>query len=63
VRPRASDDLHAAGVRRRPGQGREILGASVLVIAAGPAEVAIRVYRSRGFADLRRRLSLERPAA
>jgi GNAT superfamily N-acetyltransferase len=39
---------------------REVLGASTLVIVADPAEGAIRVYRSCGFADAQGQLSFER---
>ena len=42
--------------------GREVLGASTLVIVADPAEVAIRVYRACGFTDVQSQLSLERAA-
>ena len=43
--------------------GRDILGASTLVIVADPADVAIRVYRACGFTGSQHQLSLERPAA
>jgi ribosomal protein S18 acetylase RimI-like enzyme len=43
--------------------GREILGASTLVIVADPADVAIRVYRACGFTGIQSQLSLERPPA
>jgi GNAT superfamily N-acetyltransferase len=43
--------------------GREVLGASTLVIVADPAEAAIRVYRACGFADRESQLTFERPAA
>jgi hypothetical protein len=43
--------------------GREVLGTGTLVIVADPADVAIRVYRACGFADLQAQFSFERPAA
>jgi ribosomal protein S18 acetylase RimI-like enzyme len=43
--------------------GREVLGASTLVIVADPAEAAIRLYRACGFADLQSQLTFERPSA
>jgi GNAT superfamily N-acetyltransferase len=43
--------------------GREVLGASTLVIVADPAGVAIRVYRACGFTGSQSQLSLERPPA
>jgi ribosomal protein S18 acetylase RimI-like enzyme len=43
--------------------GREVLGAATLVIVADPADVAIRVYRACGFADLQAQFSFERPSA
>ena len=42
--------------------GREVLGASTLVIVADPAEAAIRLYRACGFADLQSQLTFERPS-
>jgi len=42
--------------------GREVLGASTLVIVADPAATAIRLYRACGFADLQTQLSFERPS-
>ena len=42
--------------------GRDVLGASTLVIVADPADVAIRVYRACGLAAAEAQLSLERPA-
>jgi len=42
--------------------GREVLGASTLVIVADPAAAAIRLYRACGFADLQTQLSFERPS-
>ena len=41
--------------------GREVLGASTLVIVAEPAGVAIRVYRACGFTARQRQLSFDRP--
>jgi ribosomal protein S18 acetylase RimI-like enzyme len=41
--------------------GREVLGASTLVIVADPADAAIRLYRSCGFADTEPQLTFERP--
>ena len=38
-------------------------GAGTLVIVADPAEGAIRVYRSCGFADAQGQFSFQRPAA
>ncbi len=49
-------------VRHAGRYGREVLGASTLVIVADPADVAIRVYRACGFADREMQLSFERPA-
>jgi GNAT superfamily N-acetyltransferase len=43
--------------------GREVLGAGTLVIVADPADAAIRIYRSCGFAGLQGQLTLERPSA
>jgi GNAT superfamily N-acetyltransferase len=43
--------------------GRDVLGASTLVIVADPADVAIRVYRACGFADREPQLTFERPPA
>jgi GNAT superfamily N-acetyltransferase len=43
--------------------GREVLGASTLVIVADPAEAAIRIYRACGFTGLQSQLTLERPPA
>jgi len=43
--------------------GREVLGAATFVIVADPADVAIRVYRACGFADLESQFSFERPPA
>lgn len=43
--------------------GREVLGASTLVIVADPAEVAIRIYRACGFTALQSQLTFERPPA
>jgi len=43
--------------------GREVLGASTLVIAADPAAVAIRIYRACGFTGLQSQLTFERPPA
>jgi GNAT superfamily N-acetyltransferase len=43
--------------------GREVLGATTLVIVADPADVAIRVYRACGFTAVQGQLSLERPPA
>ena len=43
--------------------GRDVLGASTLVIVADPADVAIRVYRACGFTDSEHQLSLEGPPA
>jgi GNAT superfamily N-acetyltransferase len=43
--------------------GREVLGASALVIVADPVDAAIRVYRSCGFTGLESQLTLERPFA
>jgi ribosomal protein S18 acetylase RimI-like enzyme len=43
--------------------GREVLGASTLVIVADPAAAAIRLYRACGFADLQSQLGFERPSA
>jgi GNAT superfamily N-acetyltransferase len=43
--------------------GREILGASTLVIVADPADLAIRIYRACGFTDLQSQLTFERPPA
>jgi len=42
--------------------GREVLGASTLVIVADPAAAAIRLYRACGFADLQSQLTFERPS-
>jgi GNAT superfamily N-acetyltransferase len=42
--------------------GRQVLGADTLVIVADPANAAIRVYRSCGFADVQSQLTLERPS-
>lgn len=42
--------------------GREALGAGTFVIVADPADVAIRLYRSCGFADAESQFSFERPA-
>jgi GNAT superfamily N-acetyltransferase len=42
--------------------GREVLGASTLVIVADPAAAAIRLYRACGFADLQSQLAFERPS-
>ena len=42
--------------------GREVLGAGTFVIVADPADVAIRVYRACGFADVHRQFSFERPS-
>jgi ribosomal protein S18 acetylase RimI-like enzyme len=42
--------------------GREVLGASTLVIVADPAAAAIRLYRACGFADRQSQLIFERPA-
>jgi GNAT superfamily N-acetyltransferase len=42
--------------------GREVLDARTLVIVADPAEVAIRVYRACGLADLQSQISYERPS-
>lgn len=41
--------------------GRQVLGASTLVIVADPAAAAIRLYRSCGFADTEPQLTFERP--
>jgi ribosomal protein S18 acetylase RimI-like enzyme len=41
--------------------GREVLATSTFVIVADPADVAIRVYRARGFTDQQRQLSFDRP--
>jgi GNAT superfamily N-acetyltransferase len=43
--------------------GREVLGASTLVIVADPAAVAIRVYQACGFTGVQSQLSFERPPA
>jgi ribosomal protein S18 acetylase RimI-like enzyme len=43
--------------------GREVLGASTLVIVADPAEAAIRLYRACGFVGLQSQLTFERPSA
>jgi ribosomal protein S18 acetylase RimI-like enzyme len=43
--------------------GREVLGSATLVIVADPADVAIRLYRACGFADLQAQFSFERPPA
>ena len=43
--------------------GREVLGASTLVIVADPAEAAIGLYRACGFADGQSQLTFERPSA
>jgi GNAT superfamily N-acetyltransferase len=43
--------------------GREVLGASTLVIVADPADVAIRIYRACGFTALQSQLTFERPPA
>jgi hypothetical protein len=43
--------------------GREVLGASTLVIVADPADVAIGVYRACGFTDLQSQLTFKRPPA
>ena len=43
--------------------GREVFGASTLVIVADPTEAAIRLYRSCGFADTESQLTFERPSA
>jgi GNAT superfamily N-acetyltransferase len=40
--------------------GREVLGASTLVIVADPAHAAIRLYRSCGFAETELQLTFER---
>jgi GNAT superfamily N-acetyltransferase len=40
--------------------GREVLGASTLVIVADPADAAIRLYRSCGFAETEPQLTFER---
>jgi RimJ/RimL family protein N-acetyltransferase len=40
--------------------GREVLGASTLVIVADPADAAIRLYRACGFTDRQAQLSFER---
>ena len=48
-------------VWRAGSYAREVLGAGTLVIVADPAEGAIRVYRSCGFADAQGQLSFERP--
>jgi GNAT superfamily N-acetyltransferase len=50
-------------VWRAGSYAREVLGASTLVIVADPAEGAIRVYRSCGFADAQGQLSFERAPA
>jgi len=42
--------------------GREVLAAGTFVIVADPAGVAIRVYRSCGFADHQTQFSFERPS-
>jgi GNAT superfamily N-acetyltransferase len=42
---------------------REVLGATTLVIVADPAERAIRIYRSCGFADTEPVLNFARPPA
>jgi GNAT superfamily N-acetyltransferase len=42
--------------------GREVLGASTLVIVADPAAAAIRLYRACGFADRQSQLIFERPS-
>jgi RimJ/RimL family protein N-acetyltransferase len=42
--------------------GREVLGLSTFVIVADPADMAIRVYRSCGFADIQSQFSFERPS-
>jgi hypothetical protein len=42
--------------------GREVLGAHTLVIVADPADVAIRIYRACGLADLQSQISYERPS-
>ncbi len=42
--------------------GCEVLSAGTFVIVADPADVAIRVYRSCGFADLQSQVSFERPS-
>jgi ribosomal protein S18 acetylase RimI-like enzyme len=42
--------------------GREVLGASTLVIVADPAASAIRLYRACGFTDLQSQLAFERPS-
>jgi len=47
-------------VWRAGSYGREVLGAGTLVIVADPAEGAIGVYRSCGFADAQGQLSFER---
>jgi ribosomal protein S18 acetylase RimI-like enzyme len=43
--------------------GREVLGASTLVIVADPAAEAIRIYRACGFTDAQTQLTFERPSA
>jgi GNAT superfamily N-acetyltransferase len=40
--------------------GREVLGAGTLVIVADPADAAIRLYRSCGFAETEPQLTFER---
>jgi len=40
-----------------------VLGAGAFVIVADPADVAIRVYRACGFADLESQFSFEQPPA
>jgi ribosomal protein S18 acetylase RimI-like enzyme len=40
--------------------GREVLGAGALVIVADPADAAIRLYRSCGFAETETQLTFER---
>jgi RimJ/RimL family protein N-acetyltransferase len=50
-------------VWRAGSYAHEVLGANTLVIVADPAEGAIRVYRSCGFADAQGQLSFERAPA
>jgi GNAT superfamily N-acetyltransferase len=50
-------------VWRAGSYAREVLGARTLVIVADPAEGAIRIYRSCGFADAQGQLSFERAPA
>jgi hypothetical protein len=59
IRPLGSD----ADWRQSVDLSIRCLGARTLVIVADPADVAIRLYRACGFADLQSQLTLERPSA